>query len=231
MSGRSLAIVCLGFLCTPSISQSIDSLRANALAAAKRTYYQSIKGQSLAHHGIEVAPLPKDTQGSPYLWDDFLSGNITYNGMVYENQPLQYDALNDQLLTEHPFGFFPMQYVRSKVSAFEVEGQQFRWLAPPDAPAGFYQVVYQGTLSLLVRRKKEFRERFIDNRIEKVYNRIDQYFLEKDGALVRITSRKQVWAVVGNTRKSSIKKAWQTGGVVFNQQKEKALLIAASLYE
>jgi hypothetical protein len=230
MVGKSFAVVFLCGASTWGVSQSVDSLRASALTAAKKVYQQTGRGQSLAQHGIEVAPLPKGTQGSPYLWDDFLTGRLTYKGLVYENVPLQYDVLDDQVLTEHPFGFFPMQYVRSKVTAFEAGGQLFRWVAAPGAPAAFYQILHEGTVTVMARKKKELRERFIDNKIEKTYNPIDQYFLQKDGQLIRVSSRKHLWAVLG-PQKATIKRQWQAAGISFDQQKEKALILAATLYE
>lgn len=223
----------LFFACTTSaflFCQTPDSLRSAALLSAKRSYLQAIKGQSLTQHGIEMASPPKGTEGTPYLWEEFRSGRMIYDGQEYENISLQYDALNEWVLTEHPYGFFPMQLVQNRVSAFEVEGQRFRWLAFPGAAPGFYEQVHAGRVKLWVRRKKEFRERFVDNKAEKIFNSIDQFFIEKDAVLYRINSRKQLWAILAS-EKAAIKKRWKSLGLDFNRQQEQALVEAASIYE
>ncbi len=225
---RAAALLFLWTTGTHVLGQSIDSLRVTALRAAKQTYQQNVRGQSLVQQGIEIAVPPKGVAGSPYLWEDFLSGRLVYDGVAYENVPLQYDAVNEWVLTEHPYGFFPMLLVQGRVSGFEVGRQTFRWLEVSGATPGFYEILRAGRVTVWAKRRKELRERVIDNKSEKAYNPIDQFFLEKAGTWYRINTRKQLWAVMGD-KKAAIKKRWALLGVEFNREKERALVEAASL--
>lgn len=211
-------------------SQPTDSLRAAAMADARSVYRQAVRAQSLINHGIEVGQLPKNIGGSPYLWEDFIEGNITYDGQAYANIPLQYDAVNEQVLTQHPFGFFEMALVQNQVTAFEVNGQFFQKLSLPGGASGFYQVLRSGQVTVLARRRKEMRERLSGNEVEKSYREIDQFYIQKEGRLYRMHSRKQLWALLGS-KKTAIRKKWKQQGLSFGQQKEQALLVAAAMYE
>lgn len=216
-----------GFYAT---SQPVDSLRVAALSAVLNDTERSAQGHTLVHQGVEVAPLPKNIKGTPYLWEDFESGTITYAGLIYGNTLMQFDAVHQRVLTQHPFGSFPIEFVQSKVTAFEASGRRFMNVDLPGGPSGFYQVLNAGRVTVLARRRKELRERVSGNEVERFYHSMDQLFLLKEGVLHRIQTHKQLWALLGD-QKSAIKKIWKDQGLSFRRQKEQALIEAAASYE
>lgn len=105
-----------------------------------------------------------DLGGSPYFNDEFLKGTITMEDKsVYKDLYLRYDQESDQLVYRKPNSSVSM-LPNGKVFGFTIEQPNgivtnFKYVFTNDGKAdGFYQLLYDGSSSLLKKVKKKVVE-------------------------------------------------------------------------
>lgn len=202
-------LVLLLLLHNYSISQRLrpnSSLPAykNALAF----YNQSLKEELHLFNGKEDQGYPyPSSEGTPYfLSDNWSKGTLDYDGKMYEDVSLLYDAVRDVIIYLYFDNRSRIRLSKEKVSKFSIMGHYFINITPDSlfstsiAP-GFYDKLYQGKISLLAKRIKK-----IENSIKlsgaetKVFYK-DHYYLRKDNNYYTVSNKRSFLHRLNDKRK------------------------------
>jgi hypothetical protein len=94
---------------------------------------------------------------------------------------------------------------------------------------GFYDLLSEGEVSVYAQRKKERAEDLTSGRVVQEFSDKNAYFILKGKKVFQIKTKKDLLTVLGD-RKSLIKSMLAENRIRFRKQKEKALILAAKLY-
>jgi hypothetical protein len=159
------------------LSTNDSALLANATQNAKTIFYQSLGDASPLYNGQQYAGYPfRFTEGHPFFSsDEPLNGSVFYDGIRFDNLPLQFDELQNTVLLMDPR--HPIELINSKIAGFSLAGHQFTHLLNDtlnmNAPSeGFYEVLYAGPSTVYKKETKNKQE--VIRSAEGV-----QYFIER----------------------------------------------------
>ena len=239
---KFLSISALAFLAPTLVFSQVtlpDTLFVKATADhAKEVYSQLTKNYSHLYNGKEYIPFKKNMPeiGTPFFFsEDWEEGQVFYNGELYERVLLRYDLLTDKLIVEHK-GHGEIELISEKIKYFQMAGHTYiRW---DDKAAnksvirsGFYDVIYNGTTKVFVKRLKVTEER-----IETQYS-MTLTFKEKNTIII---SKKGAYYVIGNKssalkvfedQKSALKKFISQNKIKYRKNREEALIKIAGQYD
>ncbi|MFL5773303.1 MAG: hypothetical protein ACJ75F_09105, partial [Flavisolibacter sp.] len=199
--------------------------------AARRLYDSARNQQAAIYNGVQHMGYGNLEKGTAYfLTPDWSNGNVIYDGMFYRNIPLHYDILADELIVESPNGFGIILF-SPRVEYFTIEGHRFINVADPQVTLspGFYDVLLQGAMTILVRRHKRINETITGTESEREYIEADDYYLMMDGRFHSIRNEEDIMQYTGNMKKE-IKKILKKNHVHFKKEMEQAIKLVAGTY-
>lgn len=132
----SSLLILLGSI-LPARAQGSDELRAFQDAAGDRSIL--FRGQQAAHY---IFP----ANGHPY-WSkpEFERGDITFEGNLYRNVPINVDAHAQRALVRFEESLFAVALTPELTSSFTMGDRRFIGLGPGQAlPEGFYEIFGEG---------------------------------------------------------------------------------------
>ena len=94
-----------------------------------------------------------------YYWSDpgFRSGSVVYNGKRYDDVSLNIDAARQDLLVRIPGSIMEKVVEESYTEEFTIAGNRYlnlRFLLGEEAPTGYWRVLHDGPVRLLLRVSK-----------------------------------------------------------------------------
>ena len=155
-----LVVLLMIFCCRHVFSQasSQDSVEP-AVANAIKIYAAATGAQAPYYNGVQYRRYPYFIHsGQPFfLADSLIAGTVTYEGITYENVKLQYDEVNDELITSDLQGDNLVQLSKQKINGFSIGPHSFIHLAEGYPRTGFYRVLYNGRSQVLVKEIKSIQ--------------------------------------------------------------------------
>ncbi len=178
---------------------------------------------------------PTIANGHPFfLTGDFQTGRVVYENVLYENVPLLYDIVQDELILEHYDGFYKIQLNKADVSAFSMNGHSFIHLKTGNqgstTPAGFYEVLYQGKTSLYARRTKSIRERNVQVQVVRDAKSSDQYFIQTASGLLAIKNLKAALKIM-DSHADAIRQHLKSRDLNYKRDPQQTLIEAVKYYD
>lgn len=155
--------------------------------------------------GRQATPYLTKYNGTPFLVSpEYRKGDVLYNGVLYQNVWLNVDAVEQELLAKADDSMVGTVVAREQVSWFTIGSQLFvnlRYQGYADAPAGYWQVLYDGSDAALKQVRKVFYSEPGDKNGDVIgyydpdynYELLEhfrysaQYFVLKDGKLVPVS--------------------------------------------
>lgn len=212
---RFTRIYCIVFCLTAlrSVSFAQDqtadtSVRQSAIRNAEVYYHKVIGGQSRLYNGSEYVPYPFAlNEGSHFFMSDsLLRGTVSYDGMFFEDVPMMFDMVKDQLVVQQVGNFFRIYLVNEKLSEFTIAGHTFVRIVPDSLNArvmstGFYDRLYQGKTGVYMRTQKMIQEATNNDGIKRTINQVVRYYVLKDGKFHPVKNEKSVLALMGDQKK------------------------------
>jgi hypothetical protein len=128
-----------------------------------RYYTDGAGASSNLYNGTIYPGYNHHVQGQPYfVADSFRTGSVYYDGVIYPEVPLSYDLLNDELIIPNNDQSLKIQLIKEKVGYFYAYNHLFIRIAQDSASSntpdnGFYDNLYSGKATVLVRREKKAR--------------------------------------------------------------------------
>lgn len=143
---------------------------------------------------------PSLAKGHPFLIErEFNKGKIVYKGKVYENVPVLYDLVTDQLVLLHYDNFNRIQLFKPYIASFEIEGMQFIHLKEIKSP-GFYQLLHQGNITLLAKKKKILKENVEQRKVQREVSDANSFHIMNNGELTEVRRLKTLLNAMGDKR-------------------------------
>lgn len=225
---RKLTIASLLALsCTTLLAQSNTDTATNA------AYKHRIETSGDLFYGIEHMVYTQQMNGTPYFESsEWQKGSVTYNNVLHEDVMLRYDLLKDELIALHPNGFFPVTVISERVQSFTIGNQQFVFIPEINAAGlsrGFYHVLVDGKLSILVKRSKVIEEKTSVHGVERNVIAKNQYYTLKNGAASTVTGEESVIQLLGEHARA-VRTHLRSRNLKFRKQKEIALFEIATYY-
>lgn len=184
------------------------------------SYYQQSAGGGLPlYNGIRHDGYRPDFKGHAYFEKDWKNGTVYYAGALYQEIPMLYDEVTDELVVRHPEHQAAISIVSENVSQFILSGHTFINLSEDSGlPPGFYDLLYAGNTSVLVKRKKISHEQITTQGINREFIVQNRYYLKKGNAYLTIRNMKGLLNVLGEKKKelktflnnSEFKTDWET---------------------
>jgi hypothetical protein len=178
-------------------------------------------------------------RGHPFLFSSsFLPGSVTIRGEIFTSLPLKYDIAADEILILSPEGRM-LQLNKEMVDSFSFSFNDrvyaFKKIAGAQdkLPAGYIQVVYEGTPILYVKHAKMMSKLGDEGMFDKLYDET-RVFLILEGVVYPISGKGDLIRAAGEKKvlvRNYIKK---NGLIISNEDPESykpVLKFLDSLYE
>ncbi|RXF71929.1 hypothetical protein [Arcticibacter tournemirensis] len=167
------------------INSQTDSL---AIENTISLYNQSPQARSKLYNGVEDVGYDRKIMGNPYfLTSELTTGGVDYDGKHYDNIPLLYDMVQDELVIQYYSGPIRILLQKEKTQSFNLLNHHFIHITPTDSLAsqlkpGYYDQLYSGRLKLLARRTSSIIQVINPgNKIGQKFTSKNEYFIIKNG--------------------------------------------------
>ena len=234
------------FTCTVSLliiaSKSIAQEPTDHLKLYEQTQeniisvYKDKMGVNLGlYNGSEYQYSGHNVKGFPYFKSaDTLQGSVFYDGNLYDNVPMYYDLVNDELVILNYSKDFPIKLVTDKITYFIIDKCKFLKAGKSDltlpGSSGFYEELYNNKTGIFAKKEKILRlsAKAEDNTASYVEYR--RYFIYADNKMHEVSNEKSVLKVF-QKRKSDLKKFIHVNNLDFKKNFEEAIVKTAQQFD
>jgi hypothetical protein len=135
------------------------------------------------------------TRGMPYFKIDSLTiGSVEFDGKKYEDIPLLYDQVMDDIVINNYDKSQMVRLVRPRVKRFSVMGSSFI-----NINNRYLEVLYEGKIQVYKKDKKEIKDDIrMGLDVQKVVNSSVNYYLYKNGKPVTVSSVNSLIGAIGD---------------------------------
>jgi hypothetical protein len=147
-------------------------------------------------------------EGHPFFQSkEFSAGSVFYNNILYENVPLLFDIIKEELLINDPSHVFIIKLNKERIGWFIIWGHTFVRPVPDNTKntvlnPGFYDLLYNGNTALLKKVTKTLKENSAS--IEGINDYIvesDEYFIKKNNQYYKIKNKKSLMIIMDDKKK------------------------------
>ena len=228
-------------LITPlqTVAQSLlpDSTLINRGKEIAQQQYRIFEGvQSRLYNGKlyrdYTVPL---SEGHPYFSTDKLeTGKIRYDGILYEDVPLLYNIVTDEVITLH---YNKIQWVslrKDKIDFFNVGGNQFLSITADSLnkqiASGIYQALYDGPTTALKKKSKFVVESISNNLLLRSVKITERYYLWHGDGWHQVNSLRSVLLLL-NGHNAAIRQHLRSANIKYRKNPDLALATIAAFYD
>ena len=217
--------------------KSIDTAqqqRTTTYTAA--AFYKTIGLRARLYNGETVDPYDFVSTTNANFKDTtaYNTGNVTYDGITYNNIPLIYNIDRDLVITHLYNQFAPFSLVSNKVSSFDIWGHHFIRLESDSLnkldDAGFYDELYSNKLVLLARRTKSIQQESISRGVAKFFVEKTTYYLKKGGLYHEVNSQGKFLDALKD-KKKEIKQYLNDNKLRYRDNPERVMAMIAAYYD
>lgn len=161
----------------------------------------------------------------------FDKGSVTIDGVTFNDVPLAYDILRDELVTLSYSSDFKVKMLREKISGFTLRNRRFIAVKGSSIPEGYYEVLYSGKTQVLARREKRVKELTNAGR-DVVYqvNSFNTYYILTSSGYERISDRASLLNVFADKR-TELNSFLNSNRFSFPREMEEALIQSTRYYD
>lgn len=208
---------------------------SSSIKYATTLYTKAVFNQSHLLNGIDyIDYMPLEDEHPFFGSDDWVVGDVYYDGQLFENAALLYDIQKDVLVTEYIHNGGMMQLISEKVKYFTFHGHQFIRIAPAREYAGvepgYYELLYDGNVKVYSKHKKVFQERIVSQHFEREFDYKVRVYIFKDGQYFSVDKKSGVLSVFGD-KKQALRALLKKNKVRFGKDKVNGIVAAARLYD
>jgi len=205
-----------------------------AIDSAVASYHQFTGKRSRLLNGLEYTGYTKIEGHAYFLDDQWQTGSVVYDGLVYNNIPMQYDLLKDFVVVLHPDGYPAFRLFNEKVTEFTLARHRFirivrDSLSLSPLATGYYDELYNGKLLVLAKRTKLIDER-VSDKLDRMFIAKNYYYIRKDGVFYSVKSYKDLLTILKD-RSKEIRQYLRKNKIKYRKAKENAIVKAAAYYD
>ncbi len=217
----------------PPVTDS--ALYVQSVNNALQQYKKEVQENLHIFNGAEYLRTGHGVKGTPFFEaDSILPGSIFYDGRWYENVPLQYDLVTDDVIISNYAQNNQIKLVPEKLPYFSVGQHLFvRVTADSTLPSfiktGYYEKLYDGNMVVLARRQKLARIAGVAADSEVRYNQYNEYFVLLNNTFYKAADKSDFLSIAGD-KKDLIRKYIKDQKLKFNKKREADMVSVAAYY-
>jgi hypothetical protein len=188
------AVICFIFLFNVN---GFAGITANQTADTSSPV-KNITPFSLIYSGTEYAKVYTSTSGNPFFRDKPVNGWVEYYQNRYEDIPILYDIEDDRLVFHEPVNQIKISLVNEKISGFMIEGHHFISLNDATGFRGFFEELYAGKRTVLVKWQKILTRTGNEEGKYIIYSNL---YIQDGNTLTQISSRQDLFSFFGKQKK------------------------------
>lgn len=202
-------------------------------------YHQAVAPEVGLYRGPQYIDYTHTVQrGQPFFGPDSLRrGTVWYGGIGYDNVPMEYDLVKDQLAIAGFRSSFRIALLMEFVDSFRLDDRPFvrirDSLAPEFIRGGYCDLLYRGPGFALMKRDRKFIHENLmvtpDNVRLFIDESISYYWLE-NGKYHPVNTRAQLLAVLKD-RQKDVRRVIRKSKARWRRDKEQLLLAVARWYD
>jgi hypothetical protein len=232
---------CLLFFC--SLHTSIraqpagkDSLiTTGAYYNALQVYHRYLTPETGLYRGSEYVQYAYTLkEGHPYFDDGRMKkGSVLYNGILYEDLPLLYDLVKEQVVLNDSYDNYTIFLINEQIDYFTIQDHlfiNFRDSLNPSAPhRGFYEQLNKDRIALYKKEKKVVQEDISSGKLERNIEPSVSYYLKKGPTWYSVNNKRSLLYALDDRRRE-VKKFIRKNGLNVRKNKENTLLKVTAWY-
>jgi hypothetical protein len=200
-----------------------------------RLYYNAIGENAHIYNGYEYMTPDRNIKGSPYFTDALVPSTVSYDDTYYQNVRILYDLVRDLVIINRLDQNFRISLINAKLNSFSIKDHQFIRIDKDsihgiDLITGFYDRIYPGKSTVLVKRKKFVKEVIEYTVTSMSYMEEDFYYVKFAGNYVEVKNKSSVFKLFQN-KKSEIKSYLRKNKLSFKSDFEKTLIATCAYYD
>lgn len=217
----------------PLYAQKADTTAKQAIAFAVEFYRKSTEESQHLYNGPEYYIYDARSKEHQFFESDEMEeGSVYYDGQLYPNVLIMYDIVKDEVAIEHLNRYDQLQLQKEKVHFFTVFNHYFIRLekANTGLRTGFYDLLYDKRLKVLVRRIKE-RDEVIDQmKIVVEFPAKNFFYVYKDGVYHNVSSKNSVLKLFEDQKKA-LRKYIRENQLRFKKDRENSIVKVTTYYD
>jgi hypothetical protein len=192
-----------------------------SFTASAQIYLQDVDGKTIMEKN------ETDIIGSPFFNVEYIEGTVTLtNGKIYENIPLKYNSLKDELYFKNPKDGSLLSFI-VPVKEFELSGTTYISGLPAIdkfTNKSYYGLLADGKIKLLVKNYTSIFEvkPYNSATTEKRYENNVSYYILNDGAMSRFKPSKKDFLILFQDKSSEIDSFLKKEKIDFKNNKDLA---------
>ncbi|SRR5258706_1740829 len=204
---------------------------------AKDAYFRALGTELNLYNGVYYKGYRQheNDEGQPYFESDlWYEGSVFYDGIFYENIPMLYDLIEDELVIDHRYGAVKLKLIKEKVNFFIINGHRFVHLTPAvsnsSLTSGFYELLYEGKYKAYARWQKKRNEVTTTNEIQVRYEQKVQFYIFNGNEYLPVRAKSSVLRILKD-KKPALQKFIRKQNLNFGAQCIESIPKILSFYE
>ncbi|MEP6950354.1 MAG: hypothetical protein ABI863_13805 [Ginsengibacter sp.] len=236
---RTTLVLLFYFLCSQSFAQNFQNdtfLVKDGIKQSIELYDHFTAAQAAIYNGGEYVPYTFERTGSPFFDSDTLAnGDIGYAGRIYHSIPMQYDVARNQVVILNYDRLSKIILQNDIVDSFHFLNYTFIHLNKDPKQnlnsTNLYQLLFNGHIQVLARRKKIFEDTFKEDEILRVFHSEDLFYIHKGDTYYAANNKKDVYSIFKD-KQHEIRTLMRQQKIRFGKKNfNEALLAAARIYD
>jgi len=164
-----------------------------------------------------------------------VKGNIFYDGTLYPNVSISYDLSRDEVfINNNPGQDFNLKLITERIGYFSILNHVFIRIAQDNnikgySPStGFYDLLYNGKIIVLAKRRKQIEQAFKAEDSLK-FVQYNEYLIKKNNIYYTVDSKRSLMNVFQD-QKDKVKKYFRKSNLDFKKNPENAIVKTAEYY-
>jgi len=196
-------------------------------------FYRSVNENAHLYNGREYIMYDPRVKGNPYFNAlDLQAGSLFYDGTLYQNVPMLYEIMGEQVVIRQYNQGVLITLVNEKIDYFNLFNHTFIHITPDSSNTvisnGFYDRLYNGNTVVFAKRQKIITED--PNTFERSFTEKDRYFIYKSGEYHSVSDRGDILNVFKD-KKKDIAKYLRQNKINFKKAPEYAMVKMAEYYD
>lgn len=233
-----ISIVFLLFICcfleTSAQTGSRSSVNLDQVDSVLSMASRAIGLNSPIYTGNEYIGYNPAIKGHAFFATEELTrGKIFYDGVLYYDLLLKYDIVQDEVLLFTSPGSLPIKLIKQKINHFYLGNDLFIKMVSDTADGiaastGFYQVLHNGKVTALVKRKKQVLE---SRRIDEVskFAEYITYYLKKEKVYYKFGSNRELLSLLKDKR-TELQQFQKSANLNFKKDPVKTISLTTAHY-
>lgn len=209
-----------------------------AVQNAINSYHTSLFPEPNLYNGSEYVDYAYTiNEGIPFfISPDFVTGTVTYNNILYNNVPLMYDLVKEEVVIRDAYGRNKITLHNERISDFTLLNHHFVKLTADTLNSsvirtGFYDLLYNGRTGVYKKQVKKILESItISQGLRRTIDEQVAYFIRKDNKFYEVSGKKSVLRILKD-KKKNIQQFIKKNRLNLRKQKDYSLTEIAAYYD